>query len=314
MTIPAVLSFVAFILTWIAATSCNFYTISYAGNGGLQIGLWTVETTPDLSNLDGEGWNHDGTWCTGWDYGQILDSSNLDGPLRTARAFGLMSGILASITFLCILIPSCVMLGDSKTQYLMVLCGLCIFTGVAAILDLVSLISTLRYQIRQSGHWESLTLISLHFSRFRRSLLPQASVRMLLSVSFEGLEYARLWLASCGFSLRVSCISHSITHVALVITRTMVLLLRLQCKNNQCPWSKKTIRQFKTQMELLRKPPPQLLSMPMEVKQLLRLQKPFQLTTRPRRRRKTHDSLSRLLGLSTFSIRIRCMYACIRPL
>jgi hypothetical protein len=54
--------------------------------------------------------------------------------------------------------------------------------------------------------------------------------------------------------------------------------------------------------------------MPMEVKQLLRLQKPFQLTTRPRRRRKTHDSLSRLLGLSTFSIRIRCMYACIRPL
>jgi hypothetical protein len=143
LTIPAVLSFVAFILTWIAATSCNFYTISYAGNGGLQIGLWTVETTPDLSNLDGEGWNHDGTWCTGWDYGQILDSSNLDGPLRTARAFGLMSGILASITFLCILIPSCVMLGDSKTQYLMVLCGLCIFTGVAAILDLVALASSL---------------------------------------------------------------------------------------------------------------------------------------------------------------------------
>ncbi len=78
----------------------------------------------------------------------------------------MISVVLAAISFVFILIPSCVLFEDTlKTQYLLILCGLCIFTGIAALLDLVS-----RYKqivgIKEDclmDHCESYTLISLHF-------------------------------------------------------------------------------------------------------------------------------------------------------
>lgn len=133
VAIPGLLSFITFILTWIAAISCNFYSITYSGTQDVLVGLLTVESIePDY----GEPY-WDGSYCTGWNEANLLTHEDLDAAMKTARAFGIISGVLGTVALIMILIPSCVVFDDNRNQYLLILCGLCIFTGIATLLDLV---------------------------------------------------------------------------------------------------------------------------------------------------------------------------------
>ena len=133
MAIPAFLSYIALIFTWLAAIICKFYIIKDRGGQSVFVGLWTVES------LDEWYVQASDTYCTGWSYGTLLNSDDLDGALKAARAFGMISGILATVSFVMMLVPSCIMFDDNaRNRYLLALCGLCIFTGIATLLDLVS--------------------------------------------------------------------------------------------------------------------------------------------------------------------------------
>jgi predicted membrane channel-forming protein YqfA (hemolysin III family) len=84
------------------------------------------------------------TYCTGWRESNLLSYDDMDGALKAARAFGIMSLIIGFIAFVMILIPSCVEFEDSsRNQYLMILCGMCVFAGIATLLDLIGLSSDL---------------------------------------------------------------------------------------------------------------------------------------------------------------------------
>ena len=136
LVIPAFLSFVAFIFTWVAATDCSFYSITYTGNNNLRVGLWTVES--GTVQFDNNGDYFSSPVCTSWQYANFLTYDDLDAALKTARAFGIIGGVLGTIAFVMILIPSCVVFADGRNAFLLILCGLCIFTGIATLLDLVS--------------------------------------------------------------------------------------------------------------------------------------------------------------------------------
>ncbi len=60
----------------------------------------------------------------------------LDAPLTAARAFSMMSACTGTIAFCLLMVPMCVSFGDSH-QYLLILCGMCVFTGVTTLFDLV---------------------------------------------------------------------------------------------------------------------------------------------------------------------------------
>lgn len=101
----------------------------------LSVGLWTVES--NFIAWDGSySW---GSYCAGWKNANLLSYYDLDASLKAARAFGMISAVLATISFVVILIPACVSFGEQQ-QYLLVLCAMCVFTGLATILDLVRFI------------------------------------------------------------------------------------------------------------------------------------------------------------------------------
>jgi hypothetical protein len=138
VAIPSVISFAAMVLSFIAAISCKFFSTSYGGGESLMVGLLTVETF-DAGNLDTGD-----TYCIGWRDATLFTYDDMDGPLKAARAFGIISLIIGFIAFVMILIPSCVEFeGSSLNQYLMVICGLSIFAGIATLLDLIALSSDL---------------------------------------------------------------------------------------------------------------------------------------------------------------------------
>jgi hypothetical protein len=140
LAIPAVLSFIATIFTWFAAFDCNFYKISYQEqnntDASLHVGLWTVETH-DYDFWDDE---FNSSTCTAWeDYtlkDDQLSSDDLDGAMKTARAFGLMSSILSIPAFVMIMIPACVSFGEDM-KYVKSLAGILIFLGIFTLLDMV---------------------------------------------------------------------------------------------------------------------------------------------------------------------------------
>lgn len=136
MTIPGLLSFIALVFVWVAAIDCNFFNISFATTQGhdgyVRVGLWTVQSY----FVDYSGDDTWGSYCAGWENANILSYYDLDGAMKTARAFSMISAVLGSISFILILVPMCVSFGDHQ-QYLLILCGMCVFTGFAAILDLV---------------------------------------------------------------------------------------------------------------------------------------------------------------------------------
>lgn len=139
VAIPGFLSYAALIITWIAAFSCNFYIITYSGDP-LHVGLWTVESGYMETYNYGE-YIYESSTCTGYGWHNSNISDELDGAMRTARAFSLIAGILGIIALIMILVPSCVAFdGASKNRYLLILCSLCVFTGIATLLDLVSAI------------------------------------------------------------------------------------------------------------------------------------------------------------------------------
>ena len=136
LAIPGLLSFIALVFVWVAAINCNFYSISFVTTEGrdatLRVGLWTVQ----YYYVDYSNEYYWGSFCSGWKNANFFSYHNLDGALKAARAFGMMSAVLGTISFVLILIPMCVSFGDDL-RYLLVLCGMCIFTGIAALLDLV---------------------------------------------------------------------------------------------------------------------------------------------------------------------------------
>lgn len=143
LTIPALLSFIALVFIWVAAINCNFFEISwqFTDESGqtraalLSIGLWTVQ-----SYFDAVGGG--GSFCAGWNNAFFASDVQLDVPLKAARAFSMMSACTGTIAFCLLMVPMCVSFGDSH-QYLIILCGMCIFTGVATLFDLMALSSDL---------------------------------------------------------------------------------------------------------------------------------------------------------------------------
>lgn len=134
VAIPGILSYAALIITWIAALSCDFFITTYIGDP-LHVGLWTVESFDTYGEF-----LYESSTCNGYGWRDSNIYGELDGAMRTARAFSLIAGILGVVVFVLILVPSCVAFDDSanKNRYLLILCGLSIFTGIATFLDLVS--------------------------------------------------------------------------------------------------------------------------------------------------------------------------------
>lgn len=134
VAVPAVLAYIALIFTWLAAIICKFFIITVGGEqGNLLVGLWSVES-PEPWTIQASD-----TYCRPWNDGILLNDDDLDGALNAARAFGIISGVLGTIAFIMILVPSCVMFDDNAGNcYLRTLCCLCLFTGIATLLDLVS--------------------------------------------------------------------------------------------------------------------------------------------------------------------------------
>ena len=120
------------ILTWVAAFSCKFYSIS-GGNNKLYIGLWTVEYGFNRAYDDDFYYSN---LCVTW--GSTLIRSNaLDGAMHAARAFGMIGCVLSIIAFTMILVPTCVSFGDSKL-YLQITALIFFVLGTVTMLDLVS--------------------------------------------------------------------------------------------------------------------------------------------------------------------------------
>lgn len=192
LAIPAVLSFIAMTFTWVAAFDCNFYKISYPNDNNtdasLHVGLWTVETHDyDFGDDD-----YNSSTCTVWeDYtlqDDPLSSDDLDGAMKTARAFGMASSILSIPAFVMIMIPACVSFGE-EMQYVKILAGILIFLGIFTILDLVS-----EYTF---SHFFDALLKASRSSLHRLPWLP-ISVAIRRTACFRRQVFWRLWPHCCG--------------------------------------------------------------------------------------------------------------------
>jgi hypothetical protein len=161
LAIPGFLSFIALVLTWIAAFDCNFYRITYfdsteSRSVTVGIGLWTIESKNTVVSDDYYGYGAD--YCAGYDqfYSDTpLTSDDLDGAMKAARAFGMMTSIVSLICFVLILIPSCVSYGDNHL-FTKVVAAILVFLGIFTMLDLVS-----EYASSSSYVHYSLSLLSV---------------------------------------------------------------------------------------------------------------------------------------------------------
>jgi hypothetical protein len=129
------------ILTWVAAFACNFFEITYydsaGGSGSLRVGLWQVESSGYTGTLDDDYYGYCAGWNQDYYYDRPLNSDNLDGAMKAARAFGMMTSILSLLAFILIMIPACVSYGNHD-QFVKVVAAILVFLGVFTILDLVS--------------------------------------------------------------------------------------------------------------------------------------------------------------------------------
>jgi hypothetical protein len=143
LAIPGVLSFVAMVLTWVAAFDCHFFEITYydssaSGSISRSVGLWAVEEHGSMGTMNDDF--YDSGYCIGWNevyYSQTLSSDDLDGAMKAARAFGMMTSILSLVAFILIMIPACVSYGNHDT-FVKFVAAILVFLGVFTILDLVS--------------------------------------------------------------------------------------------------------------------------------------------------------------------------------
>lgn len=129
--LPIILSFWAMTCALIAAIGCDFYEISYQDNytdytDYLGVGLWSVES-------------HNGT-CTKWEeYTSPLSLDDLDGAMKTARAFGMASVVLSSLASFIIFFPCCCGYTKNDTGcYFMTLTWISIFSVIATSFEFVS--------------------------------------------------------------------------------------------------------------------------------------------------------------------------------
>jgi hypothetical protein len=84
--LPVAIVTLATICTWIATYECRFFEISniFLSDPDVTIsfGLWTVENYYNLDTVE------DSDLCVGWAFHRTLDESDLDMPMRIARAAG----------------------------------------------------------------------------------------------------------------------------------------------------------------------------------------------------------------------------------
>jgi hypothetical protein len=129
------------IFTWVAALNCNFFKITYYDTSANRsvyhsIGLWTIESKLDT----GDFFSLDYSYCVPWNedyYYQPLSLDELDGAMKAARVFGMMTFILSQVAFILIMIPACVSFGNHN-EFVKIVSAILVFLGVFTILDLVS--------------------------------------------------------------------------------------------------------------------------------------------------------------------------------
>jgi hypothetical protein len=125
-------------MTYVAAFNCTFFSISYSGSSSstIGIGLWTAESA-ESPWYAGDDYYYSSNLCYGYNQYASFTTDDLDGAMKAARAFGMMTSIVGLICFLLILILSCVSFGDHD-QYTMIVAGMSVFLGIFTMLDLVS--------------------------------------------------------------------------------------------------------------------------------------------------------------------------------
>jgi hypothetical protein len=116
LALPAVIVTLATICTWIATYECRFFEISNVfvqdPDVAISFGLWTVENYYHLDTVQ------DSDLCVGWAFHRTLDESDLDMPMRVARASGGTACFLSLAILLAVLLLSCVTPRDKQLSFL----------------------------------------------------------------------------------------------------------------------------------------------------------------------------------------------------
>jgi hypothetical protein len=116
LALPAAIVTIATICTWIATYECRFFEISNVfvqdPDVAISFGLWTVENYYHLDTVQ------DSDLCVGWAFHRTLDESDLDMPMRVARASGGVACFLSLAILLAVLLLSCVALRDNQLSFL----------------------------------------------------------------------------------------------------------------------------------------------------------------------------------------------------
>jgi hypothetical protein len=116
LALPVAIVTLATICTWIATYECRFFEISNIFQSdpdvAISFGLWTVENYSHLDTVE------DSDLCVGWAFHRTLDESDLDLPMRVARATGGAACFLSLAILPAILLLSCVALGDKQLSSL----------------------------------------------------------------------------------------------------------------------------------------------------------------------------------------------------
>jgi hypothetical protein len=136
LALPVAIITLATICTWIATYECRFFEISNVFEStpdvAITFGLWTVENYYHLDTVE------DYDRCVGWAFHRTLDESDLDMPMRIARATGGTACFLSLAILLAVLLLSCVALRDNQLSHL---AGCMFFMGTLTIMCQVCMLS-----------------------------------------------------------------------------------------------------------------------------------------------------------------------------
>jgi hypothetical protein len=116
LALTAAIVILATVCTWITSYECRFFEISnvFAQDPDVAIsfGLWTVENYSNLDTVQASN------LCVGWGFHRTLDESDLDMPMKIARASGGAACFLSLAIFLAVLLLSCVTLKGNQMNVL----------------------------------------------------------------------------------------------------------------------------------------------------------------------------------------------------
>jgi hypothetical protein len=136
LALPIATVTLATICTWIATYECRFFEVSNIFESkpdvAITFGLWTVENYYHLDTVE------DYDLCVGWGFHRTLDESDLDMPMRVARAAGGTACFLSLAILLTLLLLPCVALRDNQLSHL---AGCLFFTGTLTLMCQVCMLS-----------------------------------------------------------------------------------------------------------------------------------------------------------------------------